>query len=116
MYKLRKQNIKGISPIIIENAKSGKVELYISGNYYQNGIPTENNPIEIQTVNQQVNIKIYNQKVYNSSILNSLLGLVLGYKKPNGKEYILPIQQEMLIEDTFEKSKNTPGNFPPVYV
>ena len=30
MYKLRKQNIKGISPIIIENAKSGKVELYIS--------------------------------------------------------------------------------------
>ena len=109
MYKLRKQNIKGISPIIIENAKSGKVELYISGNYYQNGIPTENNPIEIQTVNQQVNIKIYNQKVYNSSILNSLLGLVLGYKKPNGKEYILPIQQEMLIEDTFEKDEN--GNW-----
>ena len=104
MYELKGKSIKSISSIIIENAKAGKVELYISGNYYQNGIPTENNPIEIQTVNQQVNIKIYNQKVYNSSILNSLLGLVLGYKKPNGKEYILPIQQEMLTGDTFEKS------------
>ena len=104
MYELKGKSIKSISPIIIENAKAGKADLYISGNYYQDGIPSEQNPKEIQTIKNQVNINISNEKSYNSSILNSLLGFILGYESSNGKEYILPIQQEMLTGDTFEKS------------
>lgn len=104
MYELKGKSIKSISPIIIENARAGKADLYISGNYYQDGIPSEQNPKEIQTIKNQVNINISNEKSYNSSILNSLLGFILGYESSNGKEYILPIQQEMLTGDTFEKS------------
>ena len=103
MYELKAKSIKSISPIIIENARAGKADLYISGNYYQDGIPSEQSPKEIQTIKNQVIIEIYSKKIYNSSILNSLLGSVLGYKTPSGKKYILSIQQEMLPEDTFEK-------------
>ena len=104
MYNLEKMNIRNISPVSIENARAGNVVIIVEGNYVQNGIPSEEKPVEISTINGEVKITISSEKVYNSTILNTILNAVIGYKSTVGKEYILPIQEEMLIGDIFRKN------------
>ena len=106
MYNLEKMNIRSISPIYVENAKIGNIDIIIEGNYIQEGIPSEKNPIEIKTLKDKVTITLSNSKRYNTSVLNSLLNGLIGYKNKVSSTYILPLQQEMLSNDIFKKNSD----------
>lgn len=56
MYKLKKENISGISPIIIENAEKDNMLLNIEGDSYQAETPTLENPSEVQAVGDNINL------------------------------------------------------------
>lgn len=56
MYKLKKENISGISPIIIENAEKDNMLLNIEGDSYQAETPTLESPSEVEAVGDNINL------------------------------------------------------------
>lgn len=66
MYKLKKENISGISPIIIENAEKDNMLLNIEGDSYQAETPTLENPSEVQAVGDNINLYPYSDVEFKS--------------------------------------------------
>ena len=66
MYKLKKENISGISPIIIENAEKDNMLLNIEGDSYQAETPTLESPSEVEAVGDNINLYPYSDVEFKS--------------------------------------------------
>lgn len=70
MYKLKKENISGISPIIIENAEKDNMLLNIEGASYQEETPTLETSSEIEAIGDNINLfdgEFLENKGYNQT-------------------------------------------------
>lgn len=74
MYKLKKENISGISPIIIENAEKDNMLLNIEGDSYQAETPSFENPSKVEAVGDNINLISNSSNDWEQGTLNGTTG------------------------------------------
>lgn len=102
MYKLKKENISGISPIIIENAEKDNMLLNVEGDNYQAETPTLENPSEVEAVGD--NINFFNKETATEDYYVNSSGELINYTT---NKFYASDYMEVLPEEDYTYSGNS---------